>query len=110
MPTGCVSAHANQARIRTFPLNDPNNAIYSPDVISFARNLSLFNGTDAEFSFSDTCVPLFSQRFCGHDVSRYDPVSFYGARFCEARVWNFFKSVMGETWAAPYLTYTQGDV
>ena len=92
VPTGCVSAHANQARIRTFPLNDPANAIYSPDVITFARNLSLFNGTDAEFSFSDT----------------YDPVSFYGARFCEARVWNFFRSVMGDAWAAPYLPYAQG--
>jgi dipeptidase len=79
-----------QARIRTFPLNDPSNAIYSPDVITFARNLSLFNGTDAEFSFSDT----------------YDPVSFSGARFCEARVWNFFKSIMGEVWAAPYVTLT----
>jgi len=87
VPSGCVSAHANQARIRTFPLNDPNNAIYAPDVIAFARNLSLFNGTDAEFSFSDT----------------FDPVSFTGARFCEARVWNFFNSVMGEAWAAPYV-------
>ena len=92
VPSGCVSAHANQARIRTFPLNDPDNAIYAPDVISFARNLSLFNGTDTEFSFSDT----------------YDPVSFTGARFCESRVWNFFKSVMGEAWAAPYLGYAQG--
>lgn len=37
LPEGAVSAHANQARITQFPLDDPANCLYSPDVISFAR-------------------------------------------------------------------------
>ena len=30
IPDGYVSAHANQARITTFPKNDPENCLYSP--------------------------------------------------------------------------------
>ena len=37
IPEGYISGHANQARITTFPLNDPENCLYSRDVISFAR-------------------------------------------------------------------------
>ena len=37
IPDDCISAHANQARIHTFPLDDKDNCVYSPDVISFAR-------------------------------------------------------------------------
>lgn len=36
LPDGYLSAHANQARIGTFPLNDKQTTLYSPDVISFA--------------------------------------------------------------------------
>ena len=77
IPDGYVSAHANQARITTFPLDDPENCLYAPDVISFAREKGYFNGTDAEFSFSDT----------------YAPLDFSGMRGCEARVWAFFRTV-----------------
>ena len=37
IPDGYVSGHANQARIQQFPLDDPENCIYAPDVIDFAR-------------------------------------------------------------------------
>lgn len=77
IPDGFVSAHANQARIRRFPLNDPENCIYAPDVISFARGKGYFSGPDEEFSFADA----------------YAPLSFGGLRFCEARVWSFFNRV-----------------
>jgi dipeptidase len=77
IPDGYISGHANQARITTFPKNDPENCLYSPDVISFAREKGWYNGTDAEFSFSDV----------------YAPVDFGGARFCEARVWAGFNKV-----------------
>jgi dipeptidase len=75
IPDGYISGHANQARIRQFPLNDPANCLYSADVISFARSKGLYNGTDADFSFSDT----------------YNPISFMGARGCDGRVWSFFR-------------------
>ena len=77
IPDGYVSAHANQARITTFPLNDPENCLYSEDVISFARERGYFSGSDEEFSFCDA----------------YAPIDFGGMRGCEARVWSFFRSV-----------------
>jgi len=97
VPDGSVCAHANQARITTFPLDDPENCLYSKDVISFARDIGLYPKSeilapDAEFSFSDV----------------YDPVTFSGARFCEARVWSFYGSLMGEEWANQYLDYARG--
>jgi dipeptidase len=89
VPDGYVCAHANQARIRTFDLNDPENVLYAPDVISFARSIGLYpdSAKDEDFSFSDV----------------YDPVTFSGARFCDARVWSFFGAIMGEDWANTYL-------
>ena len=77
IPDGYVSAHANQARITTFPLNDPENCLYSKDVISFARERDYFSGEDKDFSFCDA----------------YAPADFGAMRGCEARVWSFFRSV-----------------
>lgn len=91
LPEGAVCAHANQARITQFPLNDPDNCLYSSDVISFARERGYYSGTDEDFSFSDV----------------YDAVTFSGARFCDARVWSFFGAVMGDEWANQYLDYAQ---
>lgn len=42
IPDGYVSGHANQARITTFPLDDPENCLYAPDVISFAREMGYY--------------------------------------------------------------------
>lgn len=93
IPDGYISAHANQARITTFPLADgvksitsrqfdlldvPSlEVIYSHDVIEVARRKNYFSGADEAFSFSDA----------------YAPVDFGGARFCEARVWSLFRKV-----------------
>lgn len=77
IPDGYVSAHANQARITTFPKNDPENCLYSPDVISFARERGYFDGSDDEFSFCDA----------------YAPLNFGAMRGCESRVWAFFRTV-----------------
>jgi dipeptidase len=38
----------------------------------------------------------------------YDPISFGGARFCEARVWNIFNLLVPSGEMAPYLDYAQG--
>ena len=37
VPDGYICAHANQARISTFPLDDHDNCMYAPDVITYAR-------------------------------------------------------------------------
>ena len=39
-------------------IRDRNNCIYSPDVISFAREKGYFTGKDSEFSFSDAYAPV----------------------------------------------------
>ncbi|MCP3139362.1 dipeptidase [Pyxidicoccus xibeiensis] len=75
LPEGYISAHANQARIRQFPLDDKENTLYSKDVISFAREKGWFKGADKDFSFADT----------------YHPLDFGGQRFAEGRVWSIFR-------------------
>jgi dipeptidase len=77
IPEGYVSAHANQARIRTFPRTDPTNTIYAKDVVSFARKKGFFKGADADFSFADA----------------YAPATCRDLRIREARVWSFFHRI-----------------
>ena len=74
IPDDCISAHANQARIHQFPLNDKENCLYSPDVISFAREKGYFSGLNKDFSFANA----------------YAPLDFGARRYCEARVWSFY--------------------
>ena len=92
VPEGYISGHANQARITTFPLNDPQNCIFSKDVISFAREKNWFDGKNKDFSFSDV----------------YAPVDFSGARFCDARVWAGFNKVADGMDA--YTEYAKGNI
>ncbi len=74
IPDGYISAHANQARIRRFPLKDKDNCLYAPDVIDFAREQGFYEGTDKEFSFVDA----------------YAPIDYGALRFCESRVYAMF--------------------
>lgn len=37
VPDDCISAHANQSRIQQIPFDDKENCMYSPDVVSLAR-------------------------------------------------------------------------
>jgi dipeptidase len=87
VPDGYVSGHANHARITTFSLqktndwNNPKQTVYhSPDVVSFAKEHGFYQGKDDEFSFADV----------------YNPLDFGGARYCEARVWSFFRKINTE--------------
>ncbi|MZQ48317.1 MAG: dipeptidase [Bacteroidales bacterium] len=109
IPDGYICGHANQARIQTFPLathkknsvaitskefkrlHDPMvECIYAYDVIDVARANGLFSGNDSEFSFSDI----------------YNPVTFSGARFCDIRVWAFFRSLSDDM--DQFLDYVAG--
>lgn len=91
VPDDCIAAHANQSRIRRFPLNDKENCIYSPDVISFAREKGYFDGLNKDFSFADA----------------YNPLDFGGIRYCEARVWSYYNRFA--TGMEAYLPYINGD-
>ena len=74
VPDGYICAHANQCRITRFPLDDPQNCLYAPDVIDFARRQGWYEGKDEDFSFRDA----------------YNPLDFSGARACDARAWAAF--------------------
>ncbi len=75
VPDGYICAHANQARITTFPLNDPKNCLYSPDVIEFAIEKGYYDPSQGEFSFQ----------------SAYCPLEPSGLLYCEGRVWSVFR-------------------
>ncbi|MFP4557543.1 MAG: C69 family dipeptidase [Bacteroidales bacterium] len=94
VPDGYISAHANHARITTFPkenessksissknldkIFDPEvEVVYAHDVVDFAKNKGYYEGDGSDFSFSDT----------------YAPLDFGAARFCELRVWSLFNQV-----------------
>ena len=81
IPDGYICAHANQARITTFPLDDPDNCLYAPDVISFARRQGYFEGEDEDFDFSKA----------------YAPYDFGTVRGCDARVWSAF-NILSNGW------------
>ncbi|MCD8287492.1 MAG: C69 family dipeptidase [Porphyromonadaceae bacterium] len=91
IPDDCIAAHANQSRIHTFPLDDPDNCLYSPDVISFAREHKYFSGLNRDFSFSDA----------------YAPAGFEEIRSCEARVWSFYNHF--DSTMTAYLPYLYGQ-
>ena len=80
IPDGYVSGHANQARITTFPWNDPENCLYAPDVADVARKFGWYEGSNEDFSFADA----------------YAPLDFGAMRGCEARVWAFFRTVAAD--------------
>ena len=80
IPDGYVSGHANQARITTFPWNDPENCLYAADVADVARKFGWFEGANEDFSFAEA----------------YAPLDFGAMRGCEARVWSFFRTVAAD--------------
>lgn len=75
IPDNAICAHANQSRIDKFDMKDKQNVLYSKDVIKFARSKGWFTGKDKDFSWKWT----------------YAAPDFSGRRFCDARVWSFFR-------------------
>ena len=75
IPDDAICAHANQSRIGKFDMKDKQNVLYAKDVIKFARNKGWYDGKDADFSWKQV----------------YAAPDFGGRRFCDARVWSFFR-------------------
>ncbi len=76
VPDGMIAAHANKARIGEFPLHDPDNCLYSDNVISFAVEQRYFDPNAGK--------PF---RFC----DAYCPPTPKNRRYAEARVWSLFR-------------------
>jgi len=76
IPDGMISAHANKARIGEFPLDDPENCLYSDNVIDFAVEKGYYNPDSGEpFRFNEV----------------YCPSTPANLRYCSARVWSIFR-------------------
>ncbi|MGB3479312.1 MAG: C69 family dipeptidase, partial [bacterium] len=76
VPDGFISCHANKARIGEFPLDDPENCLYSGNVISFAVEKGYYDPDSGE--------PF---RFC----EAYCPATPRNQRYADARVWSIFR-------------------
>lgn len=88
IPDGMISAHANMARIGEFPLDDPENCLYSGNVISFAVEKGYFNPNSGRpFRFNET----------------YNPPSPDRLKYCETRVWSLFsRAAPGQKFLTDY--------
>ena len=75
VPDGYVSCHANKARIGEFPLNDPENCLYSDNAISFAIENGYYDPKSG--------APF---RLC----EAYCPATPKSRRYADTRVWSFF--------------------
>ena len=75
IPDNAICAHANQSRIRQFMKMAKGSVLYSKDVVKFARSKGWYKGADKDFDWQAT----------------YAKADFSGRRFCEARVWSFFR-------------------
>ena len=106
VPDDCISAYANSSRIRQFPqarkadkklgfcVTMDGDCMYSSDVISFAREMGYYQGTDADFSFREA----------------YGPLDWGAIRYCEARVWSFFRHHYDTAIMDSYLPFLNGDL
>ena len=104
VPDDCICAYANSSRIRQFPQAKKadkklgfcvveGECMYSADVISFAREMGYYDGPDADFSFREA----------------YGPLDFSAIRYCEARVWSFFRHHYDTAEMDSYLPFINGQ-
>ena len=78
IPDGMVCAHANMARISEFPLDDPENVLYSKNAVSFAIEKGYYNPKGGKpFSFTDA----------------YNPPTEEQVRYSARRVWSIFRRI-----------------
>jgi len=76
LPDGTISAHANKARIGTFPLDDPDNCLYSENVIDFAVEHGYYDPASG--------IPFeYGEAYCPADAKN--------RRYADARVWSIFR-------------------
>ncbi|MEW6754793.1 MAG: C69 family dipeptidase [Candidatus Latescibacterota bacterium] len=76
IPDGQISCHANESRIGEFPLDDPENCLYSDNVISSAVEKGYYDPRSGKpFSFRDA----------------YAPATLESRHYCDTRVWSIYR-------------------
>jgi len=76
IPDGYISSHANKARIGEFPADDPDNCLYSENVVSFAVEKGYYDPESGE-------PFLFNEAYC--------PSTPRNQRYGDGRVWSIFR-------------------
>lgn len=94
IPDGMISAHANMSRIGEFPMDDPENCMYSDNVISFAVEKGYYDPDSGEpFRFNDVYNPSTPDRL----------------KYCESRVWSLFRrAAPSDNFSSDYNRGVQG--
>ena len=95
VPEGCISASANLARITTFPLDDPDNWLCSPDVVEFAQRRGWYDpARDGAFRWRHAYHPNPS------NVSK---------RTCGTRVWSIYRrAAPAQAWSTDWHRGVEG--
>jgi dipeptidase len=75
IPDGMICAHANMSRIGEFPLNDPDNCLYSANVVSFAVEKGFYDPKSGPFNYS----------------LAYNPPTEQQVKYSARRVWSIFR-------------------
>jgi len=76
VPDDSIAAYANGMRVHEFPLDDPENCRYAPNVVSFAVEHGLYDpASDRPFSFAGA----------------YDAPTVQSRRYTATRVWSIFR-------------------
>jgi dipeptidase len=94
IPDGYISAHANKARIGEFPLHDPENCLYSENVISFAIDQGYYDPESGQpFNFAEA----------------YCPSTPKNRRYGDTRVWSVFnRAASSLNLSSDYHRYVEG--
>lgn len=75
VPDGHISAFANFGRIGTFPMDDPENCLYTPAMIDHAQEQGWYDPADGPFNWREAFHPATAQRL----------------RYTATRVWSIFR-------------------
>jgi len=94
VPDGTITVHANRPRLGNFPLDDPDNWLFAPDVIDFAVEQGYYDpGLGEPFSFCKT----------------YDPPAPFSLRVCAGRVWSIYRrAAPSQEFSADYFRGVEG--
>jgi dipeptidase len=94
VPDGYICAHANKARIGEFPLDDPENCLYSERVIDFAVERGYYDPDSGRpFSFHEAYCPANQQK----------------RRYTATRVWSIFRrAAPSREWPSDYHRGVEG--
>ncbi len=94
IPDGFISAYANGIRIRHFPMDDPENCLFAPDVVEFAVEMGFWKADDTRpFDFAEA----------------YDTPTVQSRRYTASRVWSIFRRAAPSLESSLDPTYHRGD-